>query len=277
MRSVSPIKMILRKVKVNADLLRHWITSEPCCVHKGGPPSHCKMSKKYTTLSQFPVLRNAFYARSRYSIGGTTRQHVRNNSTMPSVAEQSPDTVEKSGMLFVDSLFPVRFGIWEWANRHWCLKMDSWRQQHKTFFRYKSSNAGSIVVETRTGSNPHKWLPCGQDRSKVRRIRVDVLSITHARIRLHRIKDGGAFVKFKYMEPAKVQDSDEPLETPSLEAEIQKQVHDLGGVETWTGNKGGDIWLVRGKPWREVCELCSCALPNILWPLRTCVDMLPIP
>jgi len=83
-------------------------------------------------------------------------------------------------------------------------------------------------------------------------------------MRLHRIKDGGAFVKFKYMEPAKVQDSDEPLETPSLEAEIQKQVHDLGGVETWTGRKAGDVWLVRGKPWREVCELCSCAVPKYL-------------
>ena len=73
--------------------------------------------------------------------------------------------------------------------------------------------------------------------------------------RTNRIKDGGAFVKFKYMEPANVQDSDEPLETPSFEGEIRKQVHDLGGVETWTGNKGGDIWLVRGKPWREVCGL----------------------
>jgi hypothetical protein len=88
--------------------------------------------------------------------------------------------------------------------------------------------------------------------------------ITHARIQLRRIKDGGPFVKSKDREPAKVQDNDQSLETPSLEAEIQKQVHDLGGVETWTGNKGGDVWLVRGKPWKEVCKFCSCVLPKYL-------------
>jgi hypothetical protein len=56
----------------------------------------------------------------------------------------------------------------------------------------------------------------------------------------------------------------ELLETPSLEAEIKKQVHDLGGVETWIGNKGGEVWLVRGKPWREVCAFLSCSLSKRL-------------
>ena len=71
-------------------------------------------------------------------------------------------------------------------------------------------------------------------------------------MKLHRIKDGGAFVKFKYTEPAKVEDGVVPLETPSLEAEIKKRLHEIGGVQTWVGNKGGDVWLVRGKPWKEV-------------------------
>jgi hypothetical protein len=75
--------------------------------------------------------------------------------------------------------------------------------------------------------------------------------------RPYRIKDGGAFVKFKYTkraEEAKAE-GEKPTERPSLEADIKKQVKDAGGIRTWLGNATGEVWLVRGKPWREVCPV----------------------
>lgn len=71
-----------------------------------------------------------------------------------------------------------------------------------------------------------------------------------------RIKDGGAFVKFKYRkQPEEANaEGEEPTERPSLETEIKDQVKAAGGIRTWLGNADGDVWLVRGKPWKEVCN-----------------------
>jgi hypothetical protein len=66
-----------------------------------------------------------------------------------------------------------------------------------------------------------------------------------------RVKDGGAFVKFKYTEPPTSGEAN-ALEPAVLEAELKEQLRKAGGISTWVGQVGGDLWLVRGKPWREV-------------------------
>jgi hypothetical protein len=52
-------------------------------------------------------------------------------------------------------------------------------------------------------------------------------------------------------------EGEKPTERPSLEADIKKQVKDAGGIHSWLGNATGEVWLVRGKPWREVCAVVS--------------------
>lgn len=62
-------------------------------------------------------------------------------------------------------------------------------------------------------------------------------------------KDGGVFVRFRY-------------NAGSDDAALSEVVHSLrqhtaehGGVPSWAGLSGGNVWLVKGKPWREVCSL----------------------
>ena len=67
-------------------------------------------------------------------------------------------------------------------------------------------------------------------------------------------KDGGVFVKFQYS----AAHSDEALVT--IENDLKNQVAKGGGAPSWTGFKAGNVWLVKGTPWREVsllrCGLC---------------------
>lgn len=58
-------------------------------------------------------------------------------------------------------------------------------------------------------------------------------------------KDGGVFVRFRY-------------NAGSDDAALSEVVHSLrqhtaehGGVPSWAGLSGGNVWLVKGKPWRE--------------------------
>lgn len=141
----------------------------------------------------------------------------RTNSTMaPTRSEAAPQIVEKTGTLFVDSIFPIQLGIWD--IRHF-------------FARHRKDQIMASLQAT-------------MDQIHTSGFRVEKIE--------PRMKDGGAFVKFKYTELTQAEGSDVPLEeTPSLEAEIKKRVHEIGGIETWMGNKGGDVWLVRGKPWKE--------------------------
>ena len=68
---------------------------------------------------------------------------------------------------------------------------------------------------------------------------------------MRRVKDGGAFVKFKYTQLTQPADGEEPLDPPALEAEIQRQVKAVGGITSWLGHNTGEVWLVRGRPWKE--------------------------
>lgn len=70
-------------------------------------------------------------------------------------------------------------------------------------------------------------------------------------------KDGGVFVKFSYS----AGDPEPALDT--IMTELRGAVDKEGGVPSWTGINTGNVWLVKGKPWREVCSFlldCYCAI-----------------
>ena len=62
-------------------------------------------------------------------------------------------------------------------------------------------------------------------------------------------KDGGVFVKFRY----NAQEKDSALQ--SILHDLRESVHSHGGVPSWCGLSTGEVWLVKGKPWREVCNV----------------------
>jgi hypothetical protein len=63
-------------------------------------------------------------------------------------------------------------------------------------------------------------------------------------------KDGGVFVKFAYDPGASDADA---LRT--ILQELRNHVAKHGGVPSWIGLPTGNIWHVKGSPWREVGPL----------------------
>lgn len=63
------------------------------------------------------------------------------------------------------------------------------------------------------------------------------------------VKDGGVFVKFQYSagEPQSA------LET--IASDLRDNVAHHGGIPSWSGLSSGNVWLVKGRPWREVAEI----------------------
>lgn len=59
-------------------------------------------------------------------------------------------------------------------------------------------------------------------------------------------KMGGVFVRFSY----NTTNDDGAL--AEIESDLKSHVRSHGGMPSWTGLKGGDLWLVQGKPWLEV-------------------------
>ncbi|EJF62443.1 exonuclease [Dichomitus squalens LYAD-421 SS1] len=59
------------------------------------------------------------------------------------------------------------------------------------------------------------------------------------------IKDGGVFVKFRYSA------ADPESAQQAILDDLRKYVHSHGGVPSWFGLPQGELWLVRGTPWRE--------------------------
>lgn len=62
------------------------------------------------------------------------------------------------------------------------------------------------------------------------------------------IKDGGIFVRFSYT----TGNSQTPLD--DILKDLRSQVKKRGGVPSWNGVPRGEVWLVQGRPWREVCN-----------------------
>ena len=85
-----------------------------------------------------------------------------------------------------------------------------------------------------------------------------------------REKDGGVFVKYRC--------SVDPMDTSSVVEQIIKELRaeasKHGGLPSWIGSSEGNIWRVRGVPWREV-NILRCLPMHRTDLTRTCADSLP--
>lgn len=70
-------------------------------------------------------------------------------------------------------------------------------------------------------------------------------------------KDGGVFVKFKYFETG-----DPQTALLDIEKDLREGVRKRGGVPSWMNISLGGLWLVKGKPWREVSPHISYGQHN---------------
>ncbi|KAH9857835.1 RNA12 protein-domain-containing protein [Lenzites betulinus] len=70
-------------------------------------------------------------------------------------------------------------------------------------------------------------------------------------------KDGGVFVKFKYS----AEDTDTAL--PTILENLRENVHSHGGVPSWVGLSTGEVWLVKGSPWKEDLNRYATAIVKV--------------
>ena len=77
------------------------------------------------------------------------------------------------------------------------------------------------------------------------------------------LKDGGAFVKFQYS----AGEVESALDTIINELRAAADKH--GGIPSWWGAHVGNVWLVKGKPWREVSNTCCLSVLRRLTRSRT--------
>lgn len=61
------------------------------------------------------------------------------------------------------------------------------------------------------------------------------------------VKDGGVFVRFKYP-----QLDGQPESADLIQEKLREHVEKHGGIPSWAGMSKGNIWVVKGEPWREV-------------------------
>ncbi|KIP10314.1 hypothetical protein PHLGIDRAFT_28547 [Phlebiopsis gigantea 11061_1 CR5-6] len=134
----------------------------------------------------------------------------------------------REAWLFVDSIFPVRRGTFEFVVH--CLFWTVYK--HETFFSFR--NTIGLAREETLLSRLATLLTAVKTHS----FQVKSLEPRH--------KDGGVFVNFAYDPGAS---EDEALKT--IVHELRASVVSHGGVPSWMGVPTGSVWLVKGKPWRE--------------------------
>ena len=71
------------------------------------------------------------------------------------------------------------------------------------------------------------------------------------------IKDGGVFVRFRYLN---LDGSTAALEV--VEEQLREHVEKEGGLPSWAGLERSHIWVVKGRPWLEVCRLIVFCVPQ---------------
>ncbi|CAA7267988.1 unnamed protein product [Cyclocybe aegerita] len=121
----------------------------------------------------------------------------------------------REAWLYVDSVFPVQIARWDL--RHY---IGIFRQEHLL-----------DVLRTRLEhlSSVHNFKP---------------LELQPQR------KDGGVFVRFSYT-PSEDADVNDARQLSVLENALREEASARGALPTWLGIGSGDIWLVRGSPWKE--------------------------
>ena len=61
------------------------------------------------------------------------------------------------------------------------------------------------------------------------------------------MKEGGLFVRYRY------QDLDDNGTAASvIEEQLRTSLADQGGIPSWANLDRGEVWAVKGNPWREV-------------------------
>ncbi|TFK42802.1 RNA12 protein-domain-containing protein [Crucibulum laeve] len=149
-------------------------------------------------------------------ISRTTRNILRHRhlySTATEVAPPaSPPTPLREAWLYVDSVFPIQIARWD--IRHYIGMIRS-----ETLLTTLQSRLQSVTT---------------------RDFRVLELDPQQ--------KDGGVFVKFSYTPDAEEQDEEVLAE---IESALREEGSKKGGLPSWSGLRGGNVWLVKGTPWRE--------------------------
>ncbi|KAF8163083.1 RNA12 protein-domain-containing protein [Crassisporium funariophilum] len=117
--------------------------------------------------------------------------------------------------LYVDSVFPIQIASWDL--RHY---IGIFRQEHLL---------SSLQTRLEALSSVHNFHPIELQPQR---------------------KDGGVFVRFSYnTDPELVGDPDKQLS--AIESALREENAKHGALPSWVGLGGGNIWLVKGSPWKE--------------------------
>jgi hypothetical protein len=134
--------------------------------------------------------------------------------------------------LFIDSVFPVKLGAWESVNPSYFLTRYSQPAYSPRYY------FGKLRQE-------HLIDTLSEHISKVHTHGFNPISIEPHE------KDGGIFVLFEYT-PSQSEDV-----LQAIQLDLRNHFQSRGGVPSSAGIRRGNIWVVRGQPWREVpCYFC---------------------
>ncbi|THH15607.1 hypothetical protein EW146_g4901 [Bondarzewia mesenterica] len=125
--------------------------------------------------------------------------------------------------LFIDSVFPIRFGAWDLRYYYGLFRQEALLDKIK------------------------------QILSSVHTHGFTLLSIQPY------VKDGGIFVRFEYSGP------EDQQVLSRIEHDIRDCVHKNGGIPSSAGLRRGDVWLVKGSPWREDMHRFASPLLRVIF------------
>ncbi|KAH8102922.1 RNA12 protein-domain-containing protein [Cristinia sonorae] len=154
-----------------------------------------RLSWKALTLSPSPFRTHAFPR--KYS------------TTEATASQDKPKNDLQEGTVFVDSVFPLRLGIWDPRHIIGLIRKETLLEQLHDLVSAVTTNDFRVK-----SLNPQ-------------------------------IKDGGVFVNFQY---------DSNSGQTSLEditQQLREHIGRSGGAPSWIGFPRGQVWAVKGSPWRE--------------------------
>ncbi|KAF8906048.1 RNA12 protein-domain-containing protein [Gymnopilus junonius] len=136
----------------------------------------------------------------------------------------STAAASREGWLYVDSVFPIQLGRWDFRHYFGFL-----RQEHLlTSLQRRLEQLSAFDFK------PLEYQP--------------------------QPKDGGVFVRFSYTPPA---DLELPSHWTALQHALREQVAKQGALPTWLGMGSGHLWVVRGSPWKEDLNRYASAILKV--------------